>query len=215
MTGPHLLAVTRATARAVRWPVPLGAWLVVAGVLIVADDQLGQPGSALMVLRGVAAIAVLGAVFLLDDDAGVSVAASPTSLAWRRVPRVGFALAVVAVPWTAAVWRLHDHGTVLPLLELSLEPAALLALALGAAATAQLRVPDPAVVVAPVLAVAVLAASQLPEPLALLVGPGPAWDEAHGRWISVLVIASAVLCGSSRDPAVAGVTARRTGGVPG
>lgn len=203
MTGPHLLAVTGATARAVRWSVPLGSWLAVGLLLTLADDQLARPGSALTVVRGVAVMAVLGAVFLLDDDAGVTVASSPTSLVWRRVPRVLLAVAVVAVPWAAALWRLDGHGTHLPVAGLTLELTALLALALGAATVAQRRLPDPAVVVAPVVAFGVLSASRLPLPLALITPPGPLWAEAHTRWTALLLMAIAALWWSSRDPATA------------
>ena len=43
--------------------------------------------------------------------------------------------------------------------------------------------------------------AQLPDRVALVVGPGPGWAAAHLRWSALLAAAVAVLLLAVRDPA--------------
>jgi hypothetical protein len=149
-----------------------------------------------------------GAAFLLDDDAGTTVAATPRSLARRRMLRVGLALPLLAGVWTASVWyaTAADGARFGPEARaaLSLQFAAMLALTLAASAAAQSVMPDErggwigAVALWSLLALALL----LPEPWTLLAAPGDAaWHEAQQCWAALLAFGLLALAWASRDPA--------------
>ena len=63
---------------------------------------------------------------------------------------------------------------------------------------------EPGIFAAPLTVGLVLAILRLPERWALLVGPGPAWDDAHQRWPVLLAVAALVLLACTRDPARGG-----------
>lgn len=203
MTGRQVVALARPLRAAIRWQPGVVAWALVAALLVIKAEVLADPGSALMLVRAAGVIAVLGAAFVLDDEAAATLEASPSTLAWRRGLRVGAAIALVSVPWTAAVWRVDAHGTELPIGGLTLELGTLLALALAAAAavTRWSGATDPGVATTPVVFVVVLGAFQLPPRLALYGAPGPGWDAAHARWWTLLAATALLLLWLSRDPA--------------
>jgi len=203
LTGRQLFALARPLRSAVRWQPGVAAWGLVALLLVLKDEAQEDVGSALLLLRAVGVIAVLGAAFVLDDDAAVTLEASPSTLAWRRMLRFVTAVALVSVPWSAAVWRVGTHGTDVPVAGLTLELAALLALAMATASavTRWSGSTDPGVGTAPVVFAVVLGAFQLPPKLALYGAPGPGWDGAHARWWVLLAVAVLVLSWCGRDPA--------------
>lgn len=190
---------------ALRWQPSVGAAALAAMLLAWQFDDLGEPGSGILVLRGVAALLALGAVFLLDDAAAGVLASSPTSLAWRRSSRLVAGALLVGVPWAGALVVASGQTAVLPLRALSLEFAALLVVALGvAAALARWADADePGLLAAPVVVGVILGLLRLPERWALVVGPGPAWDPAHQRWALLLGAAAIIALHCTRDPASA------------
>lgn len=203
MTGPQLVGLARPLRAAVRWQPGVAAWGLVTALLVVKDEALADPGSALMLVRGAAVIAVLGATFVLDDEAAPTLEASPTTLAWRRSIRVATAVGLVSLAWAGVWWRAEAHGTDLPWAGLTLELAALLALALATAAGVSrwTGANDPGVATTPAVFVVVLGAFQLPPRFALYGAPGPGWDDAHERWWVLLGAAAALLVWCARDPA--------------
>lgn len=206
MTGPQLFALAHPLRSAVRWQPGVAAWGLVALLLVLKDEALTNVGSALLLVRAVGVIAVLGAAFVLDDEAAATLEASPSTLAWRRSLRVGTAVALVAVPWAAAWWRVDAHGTELPWAGLTVEVVTLLSLALATAAGVArwTGAHDPGVAATPVVFVVVLGAFALPQRVALYGGPGPGWDAAHLRWSVLLATTALLLLWCGRDP-----TARR------
>jgi len=203
MTGRQVIALARPLRSAIRWQPGVAAWGLVALLLVLKDQALEDPGSALLLLRAVGVVAVLGAAFVLDDEAATTLEASPATLAWRRFLRGMVAVALVAPPWAAAVWRLDTHGTRSPVTGLTLELVALLALALATAAavTRWSGSTEPGVATTPVVFVVVLGAFQLPPRFALYGFPGPGWDDAHARWWGLLAAATLLLLWCGRDPA--------------
>jgi hypothetical protein len=202
VTARQVTALVRPLSGAIRWQPGLAAWVMVAVLLAIEDEALDGEGSAVMLLRAVSVVAVLGAAFVLDDEAASTLEASPSTLAWRRFLRGVAAVALVSPPWAAAVWRLDTHATGLPLAGLTLELFALLVLALATAAavTRWSGSTDPGVAATPVVLVVVLGAVQLPARFALYGDPGPGWDAAHARWVGVLAAATLVLLWCGRDP---------------
>lgn len=207
MSGRQVLALLGPLLAAIRWPAGVVSWGLVAALLAVKDEALDDPGSALILVRAAGVIAVLGAGFVLDDEAAGTLESSPSTLAWRRSLRVLLAVLLVAVPWMLILWRLDAHGTRLPVGGLTLEVVALLAVALATAAAVSRRsgTIDPGVATTPAVFVLVLGAFQLPPMLALYAGSGSGWDEAHIRWAAVLAAGALALLWLSRDPAARGV----------
>ncbi len=196
---PVLLSPLRT---AVRWQPLLGATVLVGLLLAVKADDLHQDGTSLMALRGVAALLALGAAFLLDDAAAVTLAASPTSLLWRRWHRL-LAAALVAVPWALAVLVVRSRGAELPVAGLTLELVTLLALALAAAGgiTRWTEVSEPGVLAAPLLVGIILANFRSPSGGHCSPGPARSGTRAHQRWGLLLAAALLVLAWCTRDPA--------------
>ncbi len=199
----QLPALLRPLVSAVRWQPSIGAIALAGLLLALKADDLNDGGTALMVLRGVAALLALSAAFLLDDTAANTLAASPTSLAWRRSHRLAILAVLVGAPWTLAVLAVQSRGTDLPVAGLTLELVTLLAvgLATGASITRWTDVPEPGVLAAPLTVGTLLTASRLPERWALLVPPGPSWGPAHERWALLLAAAVLALLWCNRDPA--------------
>lgn len=84
------------TARTIRWW-PLAAVLVpTAGLVLLARSE-GRPASTVLLLGAAALASVV--VTALRDDAEVTVAALPVSLARRRVLRLGLVAGPVLLAW--------------------------------------------------------------------------------------------------------------------
>jgi len=196
-------ALVHPLTAAVRWQ-PLLAAAALGGVLLaVKADDLGENGAALAVLRGVAALLAVGAAFLLDDGATDTLAASPSTLAWRRHQRLVILTMLAGLPWALAVLMVRINGATPPVGGLTLELAAMLALALAAAAGIMrwAQTCEPGVLAVPVVLGVILAMNRLPERWALVVTPGPAWGEAHQRWAGLFALGVTVFALCNRDPA--------------
>ena len=203
MTARQVVSLLRPLRSAIRWQPGVASWGLIALLLVLKDSALDDPGSALLLVRAIGVMAVLGAAFVLDDEAAATLESSPSTVAWRRSLRFLTAAILVAVPWAVAWWRVDAHGTSAPWAGLTIELAALLALALATAAgvTRWAGTTDPGVATTPVVFGVVLGAFQLPPRLALYGAPGPGWDAAHLRWWVLLAAAALVLLWCGRDPA--------------
>lgn len=193
--------------RTVAWPALMAAAL--ACVALVAVAPLAGGFSPFARWPGFGALALcVGAAFLLDDAAGVTVGATPTSLARRRLLRGALALPLLCAVWAGSLWyaTAADGARFGPdtRAALSLQFAAMLALTLAVSAVALRAMPEErggwTGAAAPL---AVLSAGLvLPERWALFAAPGSgAWDAAQQRWTVLLVIGLLTLIWASRDPA--------------
>jgi hypothetical protein len=200
----QVVALRRATARSVRWPPALGALLVVTGLATWQDEAFDAFGSTLLMVRMVAVLLALGAVFVLDDAAAVSVAASPTPLWWRRMLRYGVAAVFVLPAWAAVLAYAHSHQPELPWLRLTLELTVFvtLGLAVAGAAARWFDATDPGTTAALGVLGFTFITANLPPPFAFFATPeSAAWDPSTLRWSVALVVALAVLTAVSSDPA--------------
>jgi hypothetical protein len=192
-----------ALLRSVRWQPTVAAAAIATMVLAVRRDHLGQSAQAVLVLRVVALLLAVGMAFALDDRSRRTVQSVPSPAWWRAAGQASVALVPAVVAWVAAVGWVSTRTGDLPVLGLSLEAAALVAvgLALAAGLVRWRDVLDPGTVAGPVLVVSALMIEQLPERFALVVGPGPDWTAAHLRWAALMAAAAAVTLLAVRDPA--------------
>ena len=202
--GRQVRQLAPALLRSVRWQPVAVAAVGAAALLGVRRDHLAEPSEALVLLRLVGLLLAVGLAFALDDPCRLTVAGAPTPRWWRVAVQVLVALVPAGVVWLAVLgWATQRAGADLPVAALSLEAATLAALSLAGAAglAGATGLPDPGAVVGPVLLVGGLLAAGLPEPVALLVAPGPDWRAGHERWAVLLVAGLAVLALAVRDPA--------------
>ena len=217
--GARLTCLAR-VARTIAWPALLAGAVACAGVVALAG--LTDALSARSRWPGLGALALCaGLAFLLDDAAESTVAASPTSLARRRLLRIALALPLVCAVWAGSLWYATsvDGAPFGPDARqgLSLQFAAMLAVTLGASAVA-LRVAQgerggwTAVFV---LFGLLVAAFYAPHRWTLLVGTDdPAWPAAQQRWLVLLALGVLTLVFASRDPAACGLRGRAARGRP-
>lgn len=210
----QVVALRRATVRSVRWAPALAAVLVVTGLATGRDEAFDTLGSALLMVRIVAVLLALGAVFVLDDAAAVSVAASPTPLWWRRMLRYGVAAVFVLPAWAAVLAYAQSQQPQLPWLRLTLELTVhvTFGLAVAGAAARWLDAIDPGMTAALAVLGFTFIGAHLPPRFALFTVPdSPPWQPSTLRWAGVLMTAIAVLVATTRDPARARpVIPRRT-----
>ena len=190
--------------RLCRWPMLaagiLGAWLVVwwrAG-------EVTTPDGAVWLIRGAAAIAAVAVVFALDDPSVDSTRALPTARGVLMRLRLGVAITVTLValvPAVAVSWDYLDSASTA--WGVLLEVCALLALTTGVALLLQrqFRISEPAQFVVLAVVGLLMAAQMMGARWPMLVGPGPEWAEAHGRWLAVLLAAGSVAAWQLRDAA--------------
>jgi hypothetical protein len=145
---------------------------------------------AVMLLRVAAVALALGLAFLLDDPARHATAAVPTRRVVRSGVRMVLVAPVAALSWTTALLLVPAQARP-PVGDLTLEAAALAALALAGAASA-VRFTDrsrPGAAVAAALLTVTLLATLLPERGALFAAVGtPGWAVAHQRWAALLTL---------------------------
>jgi hypothetical protein len=196
------------TARAVGWGPPLAAFTVSLGLLALAvRPGLALPTGQLVLWLRIAMIAAaLGWAFLLDDPSEPTTEGVAGSLLLRRALRMSLLLPATAAWWVAVAWRVRAvyPRMPLPFAALTLEAAALLAVAVALAAAGSRLAPERrgGVVAAPVLLALASAAALLPARIALYALPGsPGWAGAHHRWAMLLGLALAAFAAASRDPA--------------
>ena len=203
MRTRQLHQLAPALLRSVRWQPTVAGAAIAAVLLGIRRDHLGHPAQAITVLRVVALLLAVGVAFALDDRSRRTVQSVPSPAWWRVVGQASVALVPAVSAWVAALGWVSTRTDDLPVPGLSLEAAALVAvgLALAAGLVRWRDLVDPGTVAGPVLLVSGLMIAQLPERVALMVAPGPAWPAAHLRWSALLVAAGAVVLLAVRDPA--------------
>lgn len=187
-----------ATARAVRWTVPLAAFGLVVLLLIWRRTDLATESGALGVSRVIGVLLVVGVLPLLDDPSTRQVASVPLLFWVREAPRLITMVVLVLVPvWVLAL------ATGLPASAVLLETGCILALATGAALLMR-RATDqgePSTVVSVGVLVLPAAMYLLPARFAFYASPGPSWTDAHVRWAVLLGIGLLLVAYALRDPA--------------
>ncbi len=127
----------RPTGRSIPWRAPLGA--AALAVAVIMQHRVLHPaadaGSFMLRAQMVAAAAAAAAATTLEDPATALVETSPTTAAWRGALRLSTALAVWASTWALALALIATAPGRTPVAELTLQAGALLAVAMGAAAT--------------------------------------------------------------------------------
>lgn len=188
--------LARPTVRMASWRA-----LPAAGAIAVAMLHVSS-APAVIELRLAAIALCVGAAFVLDDPAAQTLAASPTSLLFRRLLRTTLLLALLAALWMIVLWRAGENV----MTALTLELVTMLVVTFAAAAVATTRIPDGrgGVAAAPVLLI-ILTAALLLLPTAWTLfardPADPAWEASHIRWALLLAIATAAFLAASRDPA--------------
>ena len=174
---------------------------IVAVCAIAVQINSGRALSEIYALALVTSTAGLG--FSIDDPAAETVAASPTTLARRRLHSVAIAGTIALTTWIAiaAVVATSDVQN-FPTYDIVIELAALAALGLATSALVQRRTAAPGgptaalvVLVGPLFMAAVVFRDVNVFPSLV---PG---QDLRERWIWVAAIAVATLVHTSRDPA--------------
>ena len=207
-------------ARTLPWA-PLLAGALLCGLLAALVPLLAGT-SPLERWPGFGALALcFGAAFVFDDNAAATAAATPTSLAHRRLLRLALGLPLLAVVWAGSLWYATSAEDA-PFgpdtrAALSLQFAALLALTLGACAIALRVMPGEqgggSGAMAP-LALLGLALA-MPDRIGLLALPADAaWQTAQTRWAIVLAIGLLMLAWAGREPSPRAWPRRRAIGAP-
>jgi hypothetical protein len=200
-----------ALLRSVRWQPTVAGAGIAAVVMGVRRDHLGNPAQSITVLRVVALLLAVGVAFALDDRSRRTVQSVPSPAWWRAAGQASVAMVPAVAAWVAAVGWISTRTGDLPVLTLSLEAAALVAvgLAMAAGLVRWRDLVDPGTVAGPVLLVSGPMIAQLPDGVALMVGPGPGWTAAHLRWSALLAAAVTVVLLAVRDPAARSPFRRR------
>ncbi|MEU6353510.1 ABC transporter [Streptomyces sp. NPDC047072] len=199
------LALAWAVARGVPWRVVGVGAVGGAGVVAVVRWMGGamDPWLGINLLRAAALVFALGLAFLLDDPARHTTAPVPARRWVRAGLRVGLVLPVAALWWTAVLALVPEQARP-PVGAVTLEAAAVAALALaGAAVTLRFTdEPEPGPsVAAGLLTVAVVAPLLTPARWSLLVAPGdPRWEASHTRWAWLLAAAALVWAACEPEP---------------
>lgn len=180
-------------------PTILGGLIAVG--TIITRMSTGHDLAEIYALAFVASTAGLG--FALDDPAAETVAASPTSLARRRIHRVSIAVTITVTTWLMIAGVVATSDTQrFPTYDVIIEVAALAAIALATSALVQQRTQAPG---GPTAALVVLVGP------AFLYGvvfrdvrvfpslvPG---QDLRERWIWIALACAALLVFTSLDPA--------------
>lgn len=174
--------------------------LIAVGTIIISMTT-GHDLAEIYALAFVASTAGLG--FALDDPAAETVAASPTSLARRRIHRVGIAGAITVATWLMIAALVATSETQrFPTYDVLIEIAALTAIGLATSALVQQRTQAPGgptaslvVLVGPAFLYGVVFRDVRVFPSLV---PG---QDLRERWIWMALAGAALLVRASRDPA--------------
>jgi hypothetical protein len=197
------LDLVRPTARAARLPV-VAVGPALALTLLAVLSLVERPAALLLVLVGLLMVAPFG--YLFDDAAADVLAASPSTLARRRLARVALGAPLLLTGWLVAVDRgayLDGYAT-LPVGALSAEILALACLTLAIAAAAagrDDRSPGLSAAIGLVMAVAALFMLRQAVPAGWPI-PELQPNLHHRRWWWVTAASLATIVWTSRDPAV-------------
>lgn len=205
--------------RLVRWKPTLGGAFVGFFILYQSSDGWAtSSGPATLPIRMAALALCLGAVFVLDDPAAVTVASVPSSLRYRRSLRMALIAPLIATAWAGQLAYVVLHTTSLlhrdteglfPFWSLTLEMVAMMMTGLAIAALATRRGAEGlgGVAAGPTLLLLFGASMFLPHRWTLFPASldDPQWVAAHVRWAIIAVLATLLFAYFSRDPA-----ARRT-----
>jgi hypothetical protein len=204
-----LPVLIRPAARAMPWAAFLaaaGVGLAIVGVpaafpvTLTAEDLVN-------LLRAAAVCGALGVAFLLDDPATRTIATVPTARSVRYAARAAVLLPAVAAWWVLVLavtvsGAEEGIGATLPLGGVTVEAAALGAVAVAVSAIRLRGGADAGgVVAAPVVLALVVTATRLPPELAFFVPPGDGrWNATHDRWAVLLAAAAAVSVWAGTEP---------------
>lgn len=214
--GRRAVDVMRPTARAARLPV-VAAGPALALAFLAVLSLLERPAAPLLVLAGLLLIVPTG--YLFEDAAADVLAASPSTLARRRLARVALGAPVLLTGWLVAIERgaYLDGYAALPVGALSTEIVALACLTLAIAAVAAGRgdrSPGLSAAIGLLMVVAALFMVRQAAP--------PSWpipelqpNLHHRRWLWVAAASVLTIVWTSRDPAVRGTPRRRRDRDPG
>lgn len=220
-------AVRGSVVRALLWPKvralpwrPLaaagGLGLLLAAAVRLTAPEVG-PDVALSLLRMAALCGALGVGFVLDDPARETTVVLPVSRAVRQASRLSLVLPLATAWWVTVLGAAGAAGLGLPVGTVTLETAALFAMAFAlAAGTVRFTgMTSPGPTAAGVLlTLAVAAASLLPDRLALFVPfGGDGREGAHRAWVVLLALSCAAWLACVRESRPAGrrpVTRRAT-----
>ncbi|MDQ4064584.1 MAG: hypothetical protein M3161_00880, partial [Actinomycetota bacterium] len=199
------ILLARPTARAMAWkPMLWAGALAVAYVLKEAPNAYVE--YRVLVLRVAALLVCIGAAFALDDATEDTLSHVPTPLLLRRLLRVALLLPLVGATWFLVVGFAGDvpqrEGGPLPIGDLTLEAATLLAIALVAACIGARLTSDRlgGIAAAPILLALVALTMFLPADYRLIVSTGdPRWDDVHETWRWILIVAGAAFVWLNRS----------------
>lgn len=207
-----LVALVRPTFRLLPWLVVSGggtvAWLL---VWLLLRDPSASTGEAITMLR-LAAIPLATAVAHgLDDPTEDDLAGAGVGVAARRGVRLALMLPATAGLWWGLVafaetapGLAQPYATPLPVVAVTVEASAMLAIALAATVVRSRTAPatPPAFVAPAVLGGLLVLVQLLPERIALTAALEDvrAWRAAHVRWGWFGAAAAAAFVWASRDP---------------
>lgn len=189
------------TAMAISW-LPLALASLIGVVSVAAARILAATGApaSLVALQFSAILLSTAAGFVFDDPASDVLAASPMSLAWRRMSRM-----LVIIPVATSIWAVLIvwHGPFEPesAFTLTCMYLGLLGLSLGIAGVTTRRGGGGAVV-APIVFITIVVSSLLPprwRPMPLGDVPG-GLTSLQLRWSATGLAGLLLLVASSRDP---------------
>ena len=200
------LQLVRPTAKAMPWrPV---IWAAVLAIVYVWKEA---PGAYIdyrvLVLRVAALLVCMGAAFILDDATEDTISHLPSPLLLRRALRVALLLPLVAATWFLLVYLAGDvaprDGGPMPVGDITLEAATLLATALAAACIGARVTSDRlgGVAAAPILLAVIAVALFLPGNYKLIISVGdPRWADVHDTWRIALTVTVVVFVYVNRSP---------------
>lgn len=203
------LALLPYTVRSVRWaPVVGGAAAGLALVLVMTLVPVTHDTAGLTnVLRIAALFGAVGTGFLLDDPSESSTAATPGARPLRILLRPLVAIPAILLWWAAVLLLLRRDTNAetwreIPLVGISLEAAALIAIAIAVAAFVVRRPPHNGggTTAGPAVVVLVAVAQFVPYRYRLFATPDDQhWTTIHQWWAAILITALLLLAWASRD----------------